>query len=105
MKKIAIITIAMMTCFWCGVFFTNIIKRDVRTKERDYIFMGKEKSASSVYSDSLRDLYDTPLGLYNKANDIISSPEMAYAIADCILSNIYGHSAMDNERVYVDSCG
>lgn len=90
----------MMVCFWCGVFFTNIIKRDVKTKERDYIFMGKEESASSAYPDSLIDVYDTPLGLYNKAHDIISSPEMAYAIADCILSNIYGQSAMDKEKPY-----
>ena len=37
---------------------------------------------------------------FHPNNGVVSSPEIAYAIADCILSNIYGRSAMDNEKPY-----
>lgn len=100
MKKLTIITIALIICFWSGVFFSKITKKDVKIKENDYIFMGKKESAFSTFSDSLREANNTPLDLYIQAKDIISSPEMAYAIADCILSNIYGRSSMDKEKPY-----
>ena len=95
--KFVAIIVVLLTCFRLGYLCGNAVPvQDSTSKCIDFVYLGENVGPISVgdLEDSCR-AYN-----FHPNNGVVSSPEMAYAIADCVLSNIYGRSAMNNEKPY-----
>ena len=95
--KFFAIIVVLLTCFRLGYLCGNAVTaQNSSSLYLDFMYLGE-----NIEPISVGDLEDSCLVRNSHPNNgVVSTAEMAYTIADCVLSNIYGRSTMDKEKPY-----
>ena len=95
--KFFAIIVVLLTCFRLGYLCGNAVTaQNSSSLYLDFMYLGE-----NIEPISVDDLEDSCLVRNSHPNNgVVSTAEMAYTIADCVFSNIYGRSTMDKEKPY-----
>lgn len=102
MKKYFSYTLLFLLGLGIGCLI-NLSKNSYKKEVKKYVYVGEEKTSQKLYREGLNEdglVYEKgvdPLGVYNKKDGIVCTPDIAYQIANSILTNIYGEQDI-NER-------
>ena len=102
MKKNLVLFLASVIFFTIGYSCCHFTRQGTDISNK-YIYIGNciDSLISSNYRSNFNRIeYEDgvdPYGVYNKKNGIVENANMAYTIANTILSNIYGSNQIKNE--------